>query len=127
MTTVRQLIFGALQDLRVIALGDEPTDDEGDYCLDQYNQMMHGFELDGLALAHIDQVMGDTIDVPDHHIQALRLSLAERIADVFGASMTVEQRMRAEQGRMGLRAYHFTLYDLGSEHPLSSNNLATDE
>ena len=118
--TVNDLIARALNGLRVIALGDEATADEAAYCLGEYNDMMFAFELDGMALAHLEATLDDEIDVPDSHLEALRLSLMERIAPAFGKDVSVGERSRAETGRMALRAYHFSIATLGSDHPHSS-------
>jgi hypothetical protein len=120
--TVNDLIARALNALRVIALGDEATIEEADYCLGEYNDMMNAFELDGMALAHLEATLDDEIDVPDHHLEAIRLSLMERVAGAFGKEMTVGDRQRAETGRMALRAYHFSIAELGSDHPLAQRN-----
>lgn len=117
--TVQELVDLALNRLRVIALGDEATSTEGAYCLAEFNAMMHAFELDGMALAHVEAVLTDTIDVPDNHLEALRLSLMERIAPTFGKEVAPNDRILAEQGRMALRAYHFSIAELGGDHPLS--------
>jgi hypothetical protein len=117
--TVQELVDLALNRLKVIALGDEATSTEGAYCLAEFNSMMHAFELDGMALAHIDAALADTIDVPDNHLETLRLSLMERIAGTFGKEMTARDVVAAEQGRMALRAYHFSIAELGGDHPLS--------
>ena len=118
--TVNDLIARALNGLRVIALGDEATADEAAYCLGEYNDMMFAFELDGMALAHLEATLDDEIDVPESHLEALRLSLMERVAPAFGKDMAVGERIRAEAGRMGLRAYHFSIAPLGSDHPLAN-------
>lgn len=117
--TVNDLISRALHGLRVVALGDEATSDEAQYCLDEYNDMMFAFELDGMALAHLEATLDDTIDLPDNHLEAVRLSLMERIAPMFGKEMSVGEHLRAEQGRMALRAYHFTIGTLSVDHPLA--------
>jgi hypothetical protein len=124
--TVQELIDRALHGLRVIALGDEATGTEADYCLDQYNDMMFAFERDGLDFAHAAQVLGDTIDLPDGHLEAIRLSLMERIAPTFGKEMAPRDIMAAEQGRMALRAYHFNMGALRSDHPLARNQTGLD-
>lgn len=118
--TVNEMIARALSQLRVVALGDEATSTEAAYCLGEYNDMMSAFELDGMALAHLEAELTDTIDVPDNHLAAIRLSLMERIAPTFGKEVTLSDRMLAEQGRMALRAYHFNIGELGSDHPLSN-------
>lgn len=126
MATVNDLIARALNGLRVIAIGDEATADEADYCLGEYNDMMHAFELDGMGLAHLEATVDDTIDVPDSHLETLRLSLMERVAGAFGKEMTVGDRNRAETGRMALRAYHFSMATLGSDHPLATRLPGSD-
>jgi hypothetical protein len=124
--TVQELVERALQGLRIVALGDEATSTEATYCLDQYNDMMFAFERDGMDFAHIEQALADTIDLPDGHIEAIRLSLMERIAPTFGKELTPREVAAAETGRMALRAYHFNIGALGSDHPLSRNRASSD-
>lgn len=119
MATVGDIINAATQRLRIQALGEELSANEAEYCLDEYNQMLHAWEIDGINLAHLEATLDDEIDAPDSHLEAIKLSLCERIADAFGKEMSIKDRQLAEEGRSALRAYHFSIGELGSDHPLS--------
>jgi hypothetical protein len=127
MATVRDIINAAMRKAKIIPLGDDPTAEEGAFGLDCYNDMMFAWEIEGLNLAHITQTLNDTVDLPDSHLEAVKLSLAERLADTYGASLGPQDTRRAEEGRNALRAYHFSMADLGSDNPLSRRNLAIDD
>jgi hypothetical protein len=82
------------------------------------NDMLAQWSIDGIDLAHIALISTDELDVPDDHLQAIVLSLAERLTD-FGGQLDPADIRRAEEARMALRAYHFTIAQLGGDHPLS--------
>lgn len=125
MATALDLITRALQDARVYSAGEEPSAADGQYCLDLLNDMIHEWSIDGIDLAFVNLATTDTIDVPDSHLSAIRYNLAVRIVGSgFGGVLTPLVAKRAEDGEAALRAYHFTLSDLESEHPLSDSNLS---
>ena len=97
-----------------------PTASETELGLRELNNMLAGWSIEGIDLAHVTLISTDDVDVPDDHLQAVVLSLAERLTD-FGGSLDPSDIQRAEQGRMALRAYHFTISELGGEHPLSQS------
>ncbi len=107
MATALQTITKALRTARILASGEDPTNDEAADALTALNEMLFQWRLDGLDIAHISLASGDTIEVPDDHLQILRLCLAERLAGEYGTELAPRDLMAAETGKGLLRAYYF--------------------
>lgn len=125
MATARDLITGALRDRRAIGLNATPTASEAAYGLDRLNAMLAGWRIKGIDFGHVTLALDDTLDVPDDHLQTVRLSLAERL-NAFGGALDDDDRIVAEIGRRDLLAQYFNIANLTSDHPLGSARLATD-
>lgn len=126
MATASQIINRALKRLRVLGVGQSPTANETADCLEALNDMLFAWNANGIDLAHIALASSDALDVPDDHVEAIALNLARRIGGLFGASLSPQDEALAAEGEAMLRAYHFTLADLGSDNPLSRENLANE-
>jgi hypothetical protein len=117
MATALDIITRALRKIKVLASGESPSSEESADCLDALNDMLSAWSISGIDLAHTALALTDTLDVPDDHLEAIRLSLAERVADDFGAQLSPRDAMLAEEGRAALRAYHFSIKTIGIDHP----------
>lgn len=117
MATALDIITRALRKIRVLASGESPTSEEADDCLNALNDMLVGWAINGIDLAHTDLALTDTLDVPDDHLEAIRMSLAERVAGDFGAQLSPTDMQIADQGRAAIRAYHFSIKTIGIDHP----------
>jgi hypothetical protein len=126
MATARSIITRAMRKLKILAGGEDPTSDEADDCLDALNQMLSEWRIDGIDLAHVDLVLTDEVDVPASHRNAIVLNLALRIADDFGAQITPSLANEASNGRAALVAYHFTIGEIGIDHPSAQPRSGTD-
>ena len=127
MATASQVINRALKRLRVIPSGGSPTSAETTDCLEVLNDMLAAWGINGIDLAHITLASGDTLDVPDDHIEPITLNLAKRLMGLFGTAATLspEDLKLAIVGEESVRAYHFTIADLTDENPLSRDTLST--
>lgn len=125
MATAREVVTGAFRDRRVLGVNASLTASELSYGLDKLNQMLFAWRIDGIDMGHVSVEAGDSLDVPDDHLQTIRLSLAERLS-AFADTMAPEDKLLAELGRNILRAQYFSLNDLGSDNPLSENNLSSE-
>lgn len=119
MATARDIITRALKRLRVLASGETPTSDEAADCLDALNDMLSAWAINGIDLAHLPLTLNDTLDVPDDHVEPITLNLARRAGGLFGASLSPDDAYLATEGEGMLRAYHFTIAEQSSDHPLS--------
>lgn len=124
MATARDMVKRAMRARKVLSGGEEPTADELADGLDALNAMLFTWPItEGVHLQHVELSAGDTLDVPDDHIQTIALSLAERLTD-YGGQMDPMDVVAADQGRTALRAMYFTVRDLSFEAPLYRDNLS---
>lgn len=123
MATARDIITRALRARKVLAGGEDATAEELSDGLAHLNEMLAFWATDGINLNHVTLAAGDTLDVPDDHIQTIRLSLAERMTE-FGGGLSAEDAIAADKGRSLLRAAYFTIADVSLESPLYRLNLA---
>jgi hypothetical protein len=124
--TALEVITRALRTLKVYGAGEDPSAADEEDCLLALNNMLAGWSINGIDLAHITLIASDTLDVPDDHLEAICLSLAERIAGDFGAEITPANQAIADQGRAAIRAYHFNIATLGIDHPAAVPNAWRD-
>lgn len=123
-TTALDVIKAALRKLRVLPSGGTPTAAETADCLDALNDMLSSWAISGIDLAPVTLASGDSIDVPDDHLEALKANLALRIADDFGAQITPTLVAQAAQSHSALLGYHFSATDLSDDNPLARCNIA---
>lgn len=124
-TTALQVITAALKRLKVLRSGGSPTASETADCLESLNDMLAEWRIGGPDLTPVTLASGDIIDVPGDHVQALKLCLALRVADMFGAQPTPLLVMQAREGFNAITAYHFAMRDLDADNPLGRCNLPT--
>lgn len=124
MATAREIVQWACEDVKAYATGETVDAADAAYCLQKLNDMLFEWSIDGIDIAHTTLALGDTLDVPNSHIGAIRSNLAIRIDEKFGGVLTPNDHNLAENGRKALVAYHFTIRDLTDENPLARDNLA---
>lgn len=87
-TTARDIIKGALRLVGILAAGEEPAaEDEAD-SLDVLNEMMFGFQRDGVKITHT--VITDPaaiFPIPDQDRKDIKYCLAKRLAQEFGRTL----------------------------------------
>lgn len=112
MATASDIVTRALRSLRVISSGETPTADESADGLTALNDMLAAWALDGIDLGHITLVAADELDVPDMHLQTIRLALAERLAGEYGAELAPADQIALSKGMTALQARYFSVPDL---------------
>lgn len=117
MATALEVITRALRKVRAYGAGETVSAEDAEDCLTALNDMLAGWAINGIDIAHVALDFSDELDVPDDHLEAIKLSLAERIASDFGAEISPVDAAIADQGRAALRAYHFSIASLGIDHP----------
>lgn len=117
MATALDIVTRALRRLRVYSALEDIGSADAEDCLTSLNDMLFGWAINGIDLAHTTLVLADVLDVPDDHLEAITLSLMERVASQFAAEVSPVDAAIADQGRAAIRAYHFSIATLGIDHP----------
>lgn len=124
-TTALDVITAAMRKLRILPSGGVPTSQETEDGLNALNDMLAAWRIEGIDLAQTTLASNDIIDVPANHIEGLKLNLAVRIAEDFGAQIGPSMAAGATASHAALLAYHFSIADLADENPLARVNLPT--
>ena len=106
MTTANELIIRAAKTAKILAAGETMEDADAQDILDSLNDMLHGWELDGIDLGHTDLTLTDTVQLPDSHIRAIRYNLAADISGEYGVQLGPIEAERASNGFRMLQAHY---------------------
>lgn len=79
MATTRDIVQRAYRKIGIVASDDPMTADQGENGLDALNMMMHGWELDGIALAHVTLALDDAFSMADMFHEGVVYQLATRL------------------------------------------------
>ncbi len=104
MTTVREVVENALQNLAVVAVGEAPAAEEAAKGLSEFNAMMHGFKSRGADLGHAELGLADEIPVAPEHRQAITDALMRRLAMAFERRLTGDQARAAAAAERRLQS-----------------------
>lgn len=99
MTTMREIVNGALAAGGYTELGDEPDGDEFSYTLDVLNDMLHGWRAKGVDIGHATLAAAENVNLLEEHIEGVKLILAvnPRMITRFGVAPDPELRTEARQ------------------------------
>ena len=104
MATARDLTARALRLSGYLPGGATASAEDAQSALDALNGMMHGLELEGVRLGHVDLTLDDEPALPASHIEALTWMLAARLVTEFGLDARVDVATAAGEREIGLRA-----------------------
>ena len=104
MPTARDVTARALRLAGYLAGGATASAEDAQSALDALNGMMHGLELEGVRLGHVDLTLDDEPALPASHIEALTWMLAARLVTEFGLDARVDVATMAGEREIGLRA-----------------------
>jgi len=98
MTTNVQLIGDALREINVLSEAESPSAEQGAHALRRLNQMLEKWTEDGVELGYYAQTSTtDTLPVPAWAELAVMSNLALRLASVYGATVSAELALQADQ------------------------------
>jgi hypothetical protein len=103
MTTGNDLIKGALKEIGVLAAGEDPSSEEGQDALTILNEMIAGWEMEGIAIGASTWTLATTIPLPANHIGAIRYNLAVRLAPSYGSQVSNLTVQMADDGYRNLQ------------------------
>lgn len=103
MTTVSDLIKGALKEIGVLASGEDPDASDSDDALTILNEMIAGWEMEGIAIGAQTWTLATAIPLPANHTGAIRYNLAVRLAPSYGSQVSNLTVQMADDGYRNLQ------------------------
>lgn len=105
--TARQVITDAFHRIGLISEDEALTAEQTDRALTVINDMMNGWNAEGIQYVHSDLTLDTTVNVPDELVRSTMWLLADELADEYGKVLTDRQQMQIERARNALQAYYF--------------------
>ncbi len=106
--TARDVITYAMQDLGIVADQESMTDTQGNYGLRKLNDLLAGFESEGIHYAHTDLASLDTVvNVPDGQLRNVGLMLQRELAGTYGVSLSPDDQLAIQRAMTALQAYYY--------------------
>lgn len=103
--TARQVITDAFHRMAFISEDEGLTAEQIDRALYVLNDMMNGWEAEGIQYTHTDLGLDDTVNVPDALVRSTGLMLIDELADEYGKVLTDRQEADVMDARHALQAY----------------------
>lgn len=99
MSTYRDVITQALEELGVLHVGETPSGDDVNDCFKRMNQMLQSWELSGIDLEFQTETSIDNdVPYPESHIGPFAANLAMRLAPSYGVAVSAELVALADMG-----------------------------
>ena len=102
--TARTVIKGALRLIRAIDVTEEPEADDTTTGLEVMNQMIHGWQDEGIYIEYEDVELTDVMPFPKGDITHIRYLLASELAPEYGIELTPEVAVKAREAKATLQA-----------------------
>lgn len=99
MSTNFEVIRGSLRELNVISEVDDPSAEQGVYCLGILNDLMEEWTENDIDLGYFAQESTtDDCPIPPYAMSGVKSNLAVAVASNFGASVSPELALKAQTG-----------------------------
>jgi hypothetical protein len=106
--TARTVILEAFQDLDIVADEESMTAAQAATGLRKLNDLMSGFESEGIRYAHTDLASLDTVvNVPDGQLRNLGLMLQRDLAGQYSVPLSPDDRDAIARAKTALQAFYF--------------------
>jgi hypothetical protein len=106
--TARDVISYAFWDLGVVADQETLNDTQGNSGLRKLNDLLAGFESEGIRYAHTDLASLDTVvNVPDGQLRNVGLMLQRELANQYGVPLSDDDRDAIHKAKMALQAFYY--------------------
>jgi len=102
--TARTVIKGALRLIRAIDVTEEPEADDLATGIEVMNQMIHGWQDEGIHIEYEDVELTDVMPFPKGDIKNIRYLLAADLAAEYGNELTPEVAVEARKSLATLQA-----------------------
>jgi hypothetical protein len=105
--TARTVVLETMQDLGIIADQETLSAAQGNYGLRKLNDMLAGFESEGIHYAHTDlSSLDSVVNVPDGMLRNVGLMLQGELARAYGVEISNDDRDVMYKARTALQAYY---------------------
>ncbi len=106
--TARTVITEAMQDLGVVADEESLSTTQGVYGLRKLNDLMAGFDSEGIRYAHTADLTLDTVvNVPDGQRRNVGLLLQRDIAGTYGVMLSDDDKDAIYKAKTALQAFYY--------------------
>jgi hypothetical protein len=105
--TARQVITDAFHRIGFISEDEGLTAEQTDRALYVLNDMMNGWNAEGIQYVHSDLGLDTTVNVPDELIRSTMWMFADEIAAEYGKELTPRQQQWVQESRNNLQAYYY--------------------
>jgi hypothetical protein len=119
--TARYCITRAFRFMGLISEDEGLTADQASEALSIMNDMMNGWNAEGIQYVHSDLTLDTTVNVPDELVESTWLMLASALADDYGKVFTDKQQRRVDGARNNLQAYYFKVPPAQTDEGLRPN------
>jgi len=106
MTTALDVVNRVAKTSKILAAGEALAAEDAQDILDSLNEMLHSWELEGIALGHSDMELTDDVYLPDSMLRAIRWNLSLEISGEYGIDITPIQMGFADAGKRAIQAYY---------------------
>lgn len=107
-TTARNLLERSYRRLGILADEEAMTATQGSYGLTTLNDLMHGFDSEGIRYAHADLANLDAvINVPDGQIRNVMLMMCRELASEYSVPIDVTFAGEIMRAKSALQAFYF--------------------
>jgi hypothetical protein len=109
MATAHDVITRALRFAGVLASGETAASDDAADALTALNQMLAGWEMEGIRMGLPALALTDTLAIPDAHIEGVVMGLAMVLCQEYGRQPGPVLLTRATRTRQALQAAYFQM------------------
>jgi hypothetical protein len=104
--SARQVITGAFRRMGFISEDEALTAEQTSRALEILNDMMNGWEAEGIQYTHADLGLDDTVNVPDFLVRSTTWRLVPELAQEYGKVLTDAQNSDVTKALHALQAYY---------------------
>ncbi len=105
--TARTLITEVMQDISIVRDDEALSAAQGNYGLRKLNDMLAGFESEGIHYAHTDlSSLDSVVNLPDGMLRNVNLMLQGELSRAYGVQMTDDDRDAIHKAKMALQAFY---------------------
>lgn len=107
-STARDVLNDALRDMGILSEYEDMTADQGATGLRVLNNMLFGFNAEGINYGHtILATLDGVLNVPDELVRSVGLMLVRNLGPRNGYMPPLDQMMQIEAAKRALQAYYF--------------------